>query len=110
MGKLTGGYDGSPSILTSTASLEIIPQPISVVGTAVPTFKSPYLNSIHVNKTCFYEFSFYNTQACHVKINGENLVYLAAGENWAIDETNTMIWSFIIIDSGINYTWVCSYE
>jgi hypothetical protein len=109
MGKLTGGYDGSPSIQTSTANLEIIPQPISIPG-LIPSYKSPYANSHNVNRTCFYEFSFYNTQACHVKVNGENVIYLAAGENWAIDSTNTMIWSFIVIDSGINYTWVCSYE
>jgi len=87
MWKRTGGYSGSSDVLTSTANQQLV-----------------------VGGKLYSEFYFYNTQACHVKVNGSGAIYLMAGQNFEIDETNPMINSFIIVDSGVSLSWVGIYE
>lgn len=83
----SSGYIGSPSIETSTANQEIIPQNYS-----------------------FHKFSFINYQTCTVKINDSLPIYLAEGQGFGCDVNDTRIKSFVIIESGIQYNWVGAYK
>ena len=107
--RTNGGYDGSPDILTSTESQEIIPQPITTIVNGIEITKSPYNRSIYDAITLMEEFHFYNTEAVHIKINGENIIYLEAGDNLLIDKNSPAIFSFIIIDAGIHFSWIGNY-
>lgn len=53
----------------------------------------------------FTHFFFDNKDACTVKINNSNPIYLEAGDGFQTDYYNTPINSFIIIESGVSYKW-----
>ena len=112
--RATGGYDGSNNVLTSVGGDELVPQPIVVTRDGgIITTKSPYLNSAtayNPNKTYFEQFFFYNDGAVHVKINGERVVYLRAGQNFECEIGDPSIFSFIVIDAGITFTWTGVYQ
>ena len=84
-------YKGSSDKLTSTELVDIL---------AEATIKP------------FYVFSFINTEAWHVKINGSDPIFLDAGQGFdlesrpAISEQIPPINSFMIVESGISYQWI----
>lgn len=93
-GTSRNGYLGSPNVITSTANEEL-----------VPASPAGWTNS----KYTFYEFDFYNTQACHVQINGGSAIYLAAGQNFHSTVWDKPINSFIVVDASITCNWMGKY-
>jgi hypothetical protein len=83
---MANGYLGNGG--TSTANLELV---------VAPTGWSPVV---------FYKFSFYNEQACTVKINGSGAIPLRAGQGFESGVEDAKIKSFIIVESGIDYNWI----
>ncbi|MBX4152351.1 hypothetical protein [Paenibacillus lautus] len=79
---------------TSTANQEILP--IIDPGWSNPRGK-------------YYEFSFLNTQACTVIVNGKDKNVLDANQGFQIDENDAQIKSIMIIESGIDYKWAGKY-
>lgn len=64
----------------------------------------------------FLEFSFMNSQDCHIILNGnsrlgneENKIFLRANQGLNIDKDDVDVESFVIIESGIDYNWVGKY-
>jgi hypothetical protein len=88
------GYLGSPSLETSTANKEVIPNsPVGWTG-----------------RYNLYKFSFDNAeQACSVKINGGSPIYLKAGQGFEIQKEDAPIWSFVIVEAGVSYNWIGAY-
>ena len=97
MGKYMGGYAGSSNVLTSTANQELVPSTL-------------YPGTCHSQKNYFCEFYFYNNADCHIKVNGSGSIYLKAGQNFEMDETNPMISSFIIVDANVSFSWVGVFD
>jgi hypothetical protein len=87
------GYVGSSDLQTSTANMEVVPN-------------APVGWTIGYNLT---NFSFYNDQACHVKINGGNQIYLRAGQGLDTSDANKPITSFVIVESGITFNYFAAY-
>lgn len=85
--RIGAGYIGSSSILTSTENLEVIPA-----------------------KYNFYKFQFMNDQECQVKVNKDNPIVLRAGQGFQMDQIDSPIHSFIIVDAGITYNWIGAYS
>jgi hypothetical protein len=108
--RFTGGYDGSTDIITSVANTEVIPQPIKSLSN---TTISPYINAENTwapsNRTYFESFYFYNDGAIHVQVNGERIIYLRTGQNFEVDKGDPAIFSFIILDNAVNYSWTGIY-
>lgn len=87
-----GNYFGaSGASLTSTANKEIIQQHKK--------------GGDSDDKIIAVKFFFENTQACTVKINGADAIGIPAGEGFAIDETYPPIATFVIVESGITYSY-----
>lgn len=87
------GYLGSPKLETSTVNQEIVPSPPS------------HWTSLYK----LYKFSFNNKQATKVIINKETTVYLEAGQGFEMDLGDAPIYSFVIVDSGVPYTFIGAY-
>jgi len=85
---------GSPSILTSTANKELVPP--SPAG---------WVNM----KLGFYKFDFRNLQACTVKINDGAPIYLDAEQGFNSSSEDAIIYSFVIVETNIQYQWVGAY-
>lgn len=87
------GYAGSPVNSISASNQEIITNPTNW------------------SKFSFYKFSFYNIEACSVKINNSNPISLMAGQGFTCDpnDMDSRIYSFIIIESGIHYNFLGAY-
>lgn len=88
---------GSKDLTVSTAMHEIVPQ-------APSSWTVPVV---------FKNLSFYNTEECHVILNGksdidegDNIIYLRAGQGLDIDEKDIDIYSFIIVESGVSFNFV----
>jgi len=85
---------GSSQILTSTSNMEILPE-------------KPQGQTYNYE---FYVLSFMNDQACTVKINGSEPIYLRAGQGFNFESKNyydnVSITSFVIVEVGINFNWV----
>jgi hypothetical protein len=77
-------YFGSPAIMTSTANTELIVQ-----------------TEQRTKVACV--FRFVNIQACTVKINGGDPIYLEAGNEFEVDREDPFITSFIVVESEIQY-------
>ena len=90
------GYFGSNEIKISTSNQEIIQQ-------HKPVGSSTLLDC--------YKFSFINYNApCHIKINGsENQIYIAQSQGFEIDLHDMELKFFVIVESGINYSYVGAY-
>lgn len=88
------GYLGSSEILTSTANQDITP-------TAPENWSS--------NKYKFYKFSFINKQACKIKINGGYPIHLEANQGFESAKEDKAIESFVIVDAGIQYSFIGAY-
>ncbi|QJI52476.1 hypothetical protein [Psychrobacillus phage Perkons] len=92
---MTGyGYMGSPAVLTSTANQEVIP--------LAPTHWSD-------DRYTLYKFSFINYTDCTVKINNGEPIFLKAEQGFECDRYDAEITSFIIVNTGIKYSWLGSY-
>lgn len=76
-------FYGSPSPQTSEANQELVP-----------------------DKTAFYKFSFMPSSDCTVKINHSEPIFIQSGLGFSMNEVDAFISSFIIIDSGVEYTWI----
>lgn len=87
------GYLGNPSLQTSTANKEVLPNP--PVG--------------WTGKYNCYKFSFDNDQPCTVKINNGSPIYLRGGQGFETKKEDAPIWSFIIVEAGITYNFVAAY-
>jgi hypothetical protein len=55
-----------------------------------------------------YKVSFYNQQACTIKVNG-SLIPLKAGQGFESNRDDIVIKSFILVESGINFNFVAAY-
>ena len=93
--RIGSGYLGSSSLETSVANAEIIPTPPSSLKWTIG-YK-------------LYKFSFINTQACTVKINNDNIIYLQANQGLNIDQNDKEITNFCICEDNVNYTWVGAF-
>jgi hypothetical protein len=93
--RIGSGFVGTNAIKTSTANVEII-------QTLKPTTYPK--NTFEV-----YKISFMNDQACTVKINGGNSIYLRALQGFETDVTDKEIYSFVIVEAGITYSFVAAY-
>jgi hypothetical protein len=61
------------------------------------------------SKGRFYEFSFMNTQACSVKINGGSAIPLLAEQGVSSNENDALIDSFVVVETGIEFNWFGKY-
>lgn len=91
---------GSRELSTSTAMQEVVPN-------------KPDNWSVAMR---FIEFSFVNSQDCHVILNGkskldgeDNKIFLRANQGLNISEKDVNVDSFIIVEDGIEYNWVGKY-
>jgi SPX domain protein involved in polyphosphate accumulation len=84
------GYIGSSDIQTSTANQEIIPS-------------TPLQYNL-------YKFQFANNTDCHVRINNdEDILFIRANQWFEMDNNDAPIFSFKIVDAGIQFNWVGAY-
>ena len=81
-------YLGSSAIMTSTSNQEIVQTQLV----------APY--------TSLGKFTFINDAVCHVLINGSTSIYLRANQGFYSEQSDYHISSFIVIDSGITFTWI----
>ena len=96
MYRIGSGYFGSPDTQISTELVEIIQQhkPSSWI--------TPKLN--------VYKFSFMNSEDCHIKINeSSSQIFLPAGSGFEMSEVDGELWSFVIVEAGVNYTYIGGY-
>ena len=83
------GYNGNSG--TSTANQELV---LPLTGWT----KAPV----------YYKFSFYNDQACTVKING-NTIPLRAGQGFESTDDDANIKSFIVVTATVDYSFLGAY-
>lgn len=76
-------YYGSPSLEVSTDNHELVPDKVS-----------------------FYKFSFAPSEDCTVKINNSSPILIRADLGFSMNETDAFISSFIIVESGIEFSWI----
>lgn len=57
----------------------------------------------------YYEFSFLNTEACTVIVNGKDKNVLDAEQGFQIDDNDAVIKSVVIVEPNINYKWAGKY-
>lgn len=57
----------------------------------------------------FRKFSFINNNACTVEINGGKPIFLDEYRGFESGHDDEPIRSFIVVESGIEYTWIGSY-
>jgi hypothetical protein len=93
MSRIGEGYLGSPDIMVSAANQEVVP-------TAPVSWTLPYQ---------LYKFSFYNTEVCHVSINGGDWIYLKAGQGFNSELNDANITSFKIQEAGIHYNFIAAF-
>ena len=53
-----------------------------------------------------YKFKFHNLDHCTVKINGGSNIYLIAGDGFESTETDGEIYSFIISQTAVRYSYL----
>lgn len=61
------------------------------------------------NPRKYYEFSFLNKQECSVIVNDSDPIPCPAGVGFVADANDAKISSFIVLESGIEYTWRGKY-
>lgn len=81
--KMKSAFKGSSAKLTSAANEEICKK-----------------------GECYEKFDFYNYQDCTVKINGSAPIFLGAGQGFSTDRFDEPIYSFIVVEAGIDYNWI----
>lgn len=91
--RIGNGFLGSSTITTSEANEEIIPSP--------PVEWSKGYS--------VYKLNFNNANDCTVSINGGDPILLVANERFKTDSEDAVITSFVIQESGVNYSWVGFY-
>ena len=93
--RIGSGYIGSASLETSVANVEIIPTPPSSLGWTI-NYK-------------LYKFSFINTQACTIKINNGDPIFLQANQGLNIDQNDKEITSLKVCENNVNFSWVGAF-
>jgi hypothetical protein len=92
--RLGSGYIGSSSIQTSTSNQQIIPTPPS---------------NWTLGYNC-YKFSFVPLSSCSVQINNGQPIYIDADSGgFYTDHIDAPIWSFVVIESNIQFYWMAAY-
>jgi len=81
-------YLGSSAIMTSTSNQEIVQTQLV----------APY--------TSLGKFTFINDAVCHVLINNSAPILLRANQGFYSEQEDYRINSFIIVDSGITFSWI----
>lgn len=81
--QIGGKYFGSPSIQTSSANQELVP-----------------------DKTAFYKFSYMPSQNCTVRINGSDPILITSRLGFSMNEVDAYISSFVIVESGIEFHYL----
>ena len=89
------GYIGSSALMVSVANAEIIPG-IPVGSGWTQGYKC-------------YKLALYNTEACTIKINNGDAIYLRAGQGISIDQNDKMIENLCICENNIHYNWIAGY-
>ncbi|MCM3110021.1 hypothetical protein [Lederbergia lenta] len=56
-----------------------------------------------------YKFSFINDSDCTVVVNDKARLFLRANQGFSIDEVDSPIWSFKVVEDGIQYNWLGAY-
>jgi len=94
--RIGSGYFGSSSVQTSTELVEIIQQ------------HKP--SSWITSKLQVYKFSFMNNEDCHIEINeSSSQIFLPAGTGFEMSEVDKELWSFVIVEAGVTYTYIGGY-
>lgn len=91
--RLGSGYIGSTEVQVSTANQEV-----------VPPKEEGWTHGYN-----FYKFAFYNDQDCSVKINNKNTIFLRATQGFSMDQVDSPIFSFVIIEPNISYNFIGTY-
>lgn len=81
--QIGGKFYGSPSLQTSTENQELVPE-----------------------RTAFYKFSFSPKSNCTVMINDSEPILIESELGFNMNQVDAYISSFIIVDSGIEYSWI----
>lgn len=76
-------YYGSREVKNSEANEEIIPK------------------GVHL-----YKFSIYVSDNCTVSINGSEPIFIPGGTGFSSEQNDAMIYSFKILEDGIDYHWI----
>lgn len=79
------------------------------VGTDVLKVSVANANIVPVNAKPFYKFSFVNKQACKVKVNDSAPIFLDVDQGFNSNEIDTLIYTFVIVEAGIQYQWIGAY-
>lgn len=91
---MANGFLGAETILTSTENHEVVPETPS---------------NWTWDKYSFYKFSFINYDPCTIKINGGEPIYLKELQGFESSERDVKINSFVIVESGIEFSWLGAY-
>lgn len=83
-------YKGSSSVLTSAANEEVVPE-------APSNWTLGYR---------FYKFSFINKNACVIKVNNGEEIYLETEQGFESDKDDQEVGSFVIVTPDTQYTWI----
>lgn len=81
--QIGASYYGSPDFQVSSANQELVP-----------------------DRVYFYKFSFMPKQNCRVKINDSDPILITPELGFSMDESDAFIYSFIIIDDGVEFVWI----
>jgi len=62
------------------------------------------------NRYHLKSLSFLNSQACTIRVNDSDEIYLEANQGLAVEADKfNMINSFIVVDAGVDYQWIGLY-
>lgn len=81
--QIGGKFYGSPSLQISEDNQELVP-----------------------DKVAFYKFSFSPKSDCTVKINNSEPILIESELGFNMNQVDAYISSFIILESGIEYSWI----
>lgn len=91
---MSNGFLGSNEIKTSITNQEVVPA--SPEGWT----RDRYL---------LYKLSFINYDPCRISINGGNPIHLNSEQGFESSIEDAKIDSFVIVDSGVRFSWIGSY-
>ncbi len=91
--RIGSGFKGTSQIETSIANQELI-----------STLKPDGWTLFQM-----YSMTFKNYTPCTVKINGGDPIFLDKGDGFVTSHVDTPIYSFVIVEAGVQYTFVGGY-
>ena len=88
------GYKGTSAIQTTlSTNTEILPS--KPQGWTVPY--------------SFYKLELRNYNACTIKINGGDPIYLAENQGFTMSETDKPVYSLVICEQNVSYSYIGAY-